>query len=478
MHRPVHDPRHDLPLHDDVITPMHHHIEGRDFLMAHDERGARPVTVDAAVELARTRRVPQVSEVDHVADGPRHIKRRSVLAAGGVGLGAMLMPHTAPRMSFASTPGNRDLLVVVFLRGGFDGLSAVVPVGDPAYYAARPDIGVRPEQTFALNGAFGMNKNFSALKPLWDRRQVAVVVGAGNRALTRSHFEDQISCELAAPASQRSGWVGRHLATSSAQHGTFRAISVGGQVALSLTTTAFDTLAMSGLKEFDIYSWGALRPRMVGSLSALYANAGGIAVEQSRLLVSAINELAAQREVAYAPANGAAYKDNDFARGLRDVAQMAKAGVGLEAVTIDLNDWDMHRGLGRAEVATDWYSRMATTLSEGVAAFAADLGTLWNSTTVVMMSEFGRRVAQNGDLGLDHGHVNTLWVMGGGINGGVYGTQPSLAAGNLVQGDVPITTDYRTVLAEVVAKRLLNTKTAEVFPGWTTTAPLGVARAK
>ncbi|NNG18043.1 DUF1501 domain-containing protein [Naumannella sp. ID2617S] len=479
MRRPIHAPANDLGLHEDVLTPMHHHQPGKDFLLAHDDDGVRPVTVDQAVELARARRSPGVDEVDQLPDGPRGIRRRSLLAAGSVGLGAMLMPSAGPRLSFAATPGNRDLLVVVFLRGGFDGLSAVVPVADPAYYAARPGIGVRPEHTFALDSRFGMNQNLAPLKPLWDARQLAVVVGAGNPGVTRSHFDDQVSCELAAPANQRTGWIARHLALASAELGTFRAISIGGQVALSLTTTAFDTLAMSGVKEFDLYSWGALRPRMMGSLSALYANSGGFEVEQSRLLMSAIDRLGALREQTYVPAGGAVYEANRFATGLRDIAQLAKAEIGLEAVTIDSQDWDMHRGLGRADVATDWFARQATELSRALAAFATDLGPRWNSTTVVLISEFGRRVTQNGDLGVDHGHGNTLWLLGGGINGGVFGSQPALAAANLQQGAVPITTDYRTVLAEVISKRLGNTRTGEVFPGWSSTAtPLGVARAR
>ncbi|NNG19586.1 DUF1501 domain-containing protein [Naumannella sp. ID2617S] len=498
MNRRVHDPRNDILLHEDLIVPMHHHDSRMDFLLAQTPDGVKPVDVDTAAELVRKRRYPEVTEVDHVADGPKGLSRRAVLAGGGIGLGALLMPSAQPRYSFAVGTGKQDLLVVIFLRGGMDGLSAVVPVNDPNYYTARRETAVPAGNTFQLNNQFGMNNDLLALKPIWDARQMAIVVGAGNPTLTRSHFEDQKVCEQGnAPANLRSGWVARHLASNSAPHGTFRAVSMGTHVSISLTTTAFDVVALSEIKEFDIKGGPDVRPRMMGSLSAMYRNARGVAEQESRLLMRAIEQLGPERAKeddgkVYVPANGAVYPtvsddrnvkpgDAMFGRGMRDIARLARAGVGLECATIDLDEWDMHVKMGETSAwePLGWWRRKARILAQGIAALRTDLGPLWNSTTVVVMSEFGRRVAANGALGTDHGHGNALFVLGGGINGGIYGTQPLLTRDNMAPAmgeDVPITTDYRQVLNEVVTKRLLNSNTAQVFPGWTAQPPLGLAK--
>lgn len=469
------DPRAEALSREDIITPMHHHNPGEDFYVAQTEEGKRRVSLEEAARLVQqANTVPGVHEVDP-EEGRRGFDRRMFVRSGTIGAGALALATAAPKMAFAA--GAKDLLVTVFLRGGMDGLSAVVPVTDPAYYKARPNIAVKPEQTFALNSAYGMNKHMLALKPLWDAKQVAVVLGTGNPAVTRSHFEDQALCEQAAPAVQRSGWIGRHLATSSSTSGTFRAISVGNQVALSMATTAHRTLAMSSVSEFNIYAWDSVRSQVMKSIDSLYASAGGTAQAEAQMTLKAVNELARVRDVAYTPANGAVYPESPFGKGMRDVARMAKAGVGLEAATVDFGDWDMHNRLGLAANATDWFSRHSRMLAETLAAFAKDLGTQWARTTVVVMSEFGRRVAENGNLGLDHGHGNVFWVLGGGVNGGVYGSMPTLTDANLLQGDVPITVDYRRPLSEVVSKRLGNgANLAKVFPGYTQQAPLGLAK--
>lgn len=474
MARRVLDPRNEVVLRDDLITPMHHHVPGQDFLLARTQEGHQRVSVAQATALAhQANTTPGVHEVDQ--ESGRGFSRRMFIRSGTIGAGALAMSAAYPRMSFAA--GAKDLLVVVFLRGGIDGLSAVVPVTDSAYYNARPTIAVKPENTFALNASFGMNNNMAALKPLWDARQVAIVLGTGNLKVTRSHFEDQVSCEQAAPAVQRSGWIGRHLATSSSTQGTFRAISMGDQVALSMTTTAFDTVAMSSVAEFDVYTWTNLRSNILSSISKMFASASGEAQERAMLTIKAVNELSTVREATYTPSGGAVYPDHPFGNGMKDIARMAKAGVGMEAATIDFNDWDMHNRLGLATNPGDWFSRQSRTLAETLAAFATDMGTRWATTTVVLMSEFGRRVAQNGDLGLDHGHGNVFWALGGGINGGIYGTQPSLTSSNLVQGDVPITTDYRQPLSEIVSRRLSNgANLGQVFPGFTAGTSLGVAK--
>lgn len=474
MARSLLDARNDIMSNEDVITPMHHHTEGQDFLLAstHGD-GMRRVDVDEAARLvAAANKTPGVHEVDQVGRG---FSRRGFLRAGTIGAGALTLAAVEPRMAFAATPTGRDLLVVVFLRGAVDWLSGFVPVTDSAYYAARPGIAVPAADTLALSSAYGLNKNMAAIKPLWDAKQVAVVMGTGNKALTRSHFEDVISCQQAAPASQRSGWIGRHLATSSAQGGTFRAISMGTQVATSLTTTAHNAVAMSAVDEFSLYGAASVKATMARNIDSLFSQSGGQLQEQAHLTLAALDELAPVRDTSYTPA--AAYPSGVFPSGMRDIARMAKSTAMLEAATIDFDGWDMHSRLGKSSDPAGWFSRNSRVLSETLAAFAKDLGPLWSRTTVVVMSEFGRRVAENAAGGLDHGHGNAMVVLGGGINGGIYGSMPSLEPGNLTMGDVPITVDYRRVLSEVVSKRLGNgASLGTVFPGYAQESPLGIAR--
>lgn len=465
-------------LHEDLITPLHDHDESRNALIAtvpgQPDRLVTPA--EAGRIVSELRPATRLDQVDIAPGGPKRIGRRGLLRSGGAGLGALLAATAGPRLSFAETAVSRDLLIVIFLRGGMDGLSAVVPVNDPAYYAARPKIAVRAENTFALNGQFGMNRNFAALQPMWQAGDLAPIVGSGAPGLTRSHFEDSILCERAAPANVRSGWLGRHLATSATAQGTFRAVTIGNGTTFSLTAN-FETVAMNSIADFDLKGWSGVRPQLLKLMDSMYGDVGGAATQTADKTLAAIGALASLRNVTYQPAGGARYPASDFGKGLAQVAQLAKGGKGLEVACIDIGDWDMHQKLGVATSATDWYSRQARNLAEGLAALRTDLGSRWNTTTVVTMSEFGRRVGENGDTGLDHGSGNLAFVAGGSVNGGkVYGSLPSLTKANLARGgDVPVTTDYRQALSEIVTKRLRNgANAAQVFPGFTPKPPMGI----
>lgn len=477
MSRSILDPRNEILSREDLITPMHHHVEGQDFLLAtQDDGGKRRVDVrEAARIVSAANTVPGVHEVDQL--GGRSFSRRGFMAAGVIGAGALALPMAAPRMAFAQTPSNRDLVVTVFLDGAIDWLSGFVPVADDAYYKARPGIAVPTFDTIPLSPMYGMNKNMSALKPLWDAKQMAVIMGVGNPSLIRSHFEDRLSCEQAAPSQQRSGWMARDLATSSSASGTFRAISMGDKVATSLTTTAFDAVAMSAIDEFSLSGWDSVRDATARSLDAMFARAGGSIQSQAHLTLAAIDELAPLRAAGYTPAAGAVYPAGEFGAGLKDIARMAKSSLMLEMATINYDDWDMHSSLGKSSESEARFSRNSRALAQGLAALATDLGPLWSRTTVVLMSEFGRRVKENAAGGLDHGHGNAMVVLGGAVNGGIYGSMPSLVESNLVEGDVPITTDYRRVLSEIVAVRRGNgANLAKVFPGYTQQPFLGILK--
>lgn len=466
-------------LHEDLITPLHDHEESRNRLLATVDGRTRVVTPAQANDLVgalRPNRRVDDQSVPHAATGPR-LGRRSLFRGSLIGLGGLLAASAAPRYSFAAQTGG-DLLVCVFLRGGFDGLAALGAVNDPAYAKARGSVGVG--DGLALTSDYVLNPHFKALGEMWRANQLAIVVGAGHPGVSRSHFEDQDLCERAAKANLRSGWLGRHIASSSSESGTFRAITLGSRVVLSLTTTAHQSLAMSSIESFRLESAWNDGDRLVADLEALYGDAGGVLATQARATLGAVDRLKALRgkvkDGKAKPANGASYPDSAWGNGLKDVARLAKADLGLEVACIDYDGWDMHRDIGSPGDAKGQFSRLAKDFAQGLAAFRTDLGSRWNRVTMVTMSEFGRRVQVNGDGGTDHGHGNLMFLMGGGIKGGkVYGTMPKLTTANLVDGDVPITTDYRQPLAEIVGKRLKNDKLAEVFPGFSPGKPLGVA---
>lgn len=469
-------------LHEDLVTPVHHHDESRNHLLVRTADGHQVMSPAAAarhVAAERPDRCPH--EVAEASGWRGPVARRTVLQGAALGFGALLAESAAPRYAFGATATSRDLLVVVFMRGGADGLSLVPPVADPAYLAARPRTRVTATEALALDGRHGLHPGLPHLKSMYDARQLAVVVGAGNPGVTRSHFEDMASMEWAAPASMRSGWLARHLMTSSAGTGTVRAITRGPQVTMSLSTTAFETAAVAKLASFGLHPTyttdGVTQPRVRSIVDDLYRRAGGRTAEVGRAVLDSVARLS---DLAATAGNRAPLADgytSPFVEGMRDIATVARGGKGLEVACIDIEDWDMHRDLGVVGDRQSWMWRRATDLDRGLEVLRTELGDRWATTTVVTMSEFGRRVQENGDLGLDHGHGNVMLVAGGGINGGkVYGSVPSLTAGNLVQGDVPITTDYRQVLSEIVTARLLNGGSlGQIFPGFTPGTPLGLA---
>ncbi|MEI2775869.1 MAG: DUF1501 domain-containing protein [Tetrasphaera sp.] len=463
----------DALLHEDLITPLHHDGAPDEYVLTLPGQAPRTATLHEASEaIAQHRPVTALNEADQAPDGPRGVDRRRLLA--GAGFGALLAPSAGVRYAFAADAatgsagreGSSELLVCIFLRGGMDSLS-LLPPDDPAYRAARPGIAVPIETSLDLgHPSMRLNPNAGPLLPMWNEGDLAFVVGAGRPAATRSHFDEMVAVEGAgAPANVRSGWLGRHLATSSSVQGTFRAISWGTQSILSLATT-FSTLTMSSIDAFNLgVQPSEYRPDVLRLIDSMYRQNGGPAASAAEVVLDTVGQLGSVPPLS--PENGAIYPVTPFGQGLADTARLFRAGKGLEVACVDIPNWDMHLGLGTTD-PTGWFSRNIADFAGGLAAFRTDLGALWSQVTVVAMSEFGRRVAQNGTLGCDHGTGGAVVVAGGNVNGAIYGSIPSLEPANLYEGDIPTTTDYRRPLAEIVAKRLNNAANlATVFPGFT-----------
>src|SRR5712671_3737891 len=402
------------------------------------------------------------------------VSRRVFLKNGAfafVSLG--FAPSFLSRTAFAAGGGGRSKqLIAIFQRGAVDGLSVVVPFGEPEYYRARPSIAIPQPNAgenaaLDLDGFFGFNPRLQALKPLWDRRQLAIVNACGSPDSTRSHFDAQDYMETATPGvkSTADGWLNRYLQARKAEEPTpFRAVALTSQLPRMLQGTA-PALAMSQLAQFGIR--GGQGGEMVGaSFETEYAAAADHLLNGTgREAFNAIKMLKTADPSKYQPANGAAYPRSPFGQALRQIAQLSKSNVGLEVAFADVGGWDTHVNQGAAQ------GQLANRLddfSRSIAALVADLGDRMEDTVVLTMSEFGRAVNENGNRGTDHGHGNAMMVIGGGVRGGhVYGKWPGLAVEQRYdRRDLAVTTDFRDVFGEIVTKHLGLRDAHQVFPGF------------
>ena len=402
------------------------------------------------------------------------VSRRVFLKNGAFALVSLgFAPSFLARTAFAAGDSRRPRrLIAIFQRGAVDGLNMVVPCGEAEYYRARPSIAIpRPNggegSALDLDGFFGFNPRLSPLKPIWDRRDLAIVHACGSPDSTRSHFDAQDYMETATPGvkSTGDGWLNRYLQARRAGETTaFRAVALGPQLPRILQGTA-PALAVNQISQFGIRSGG--NSEMLGaSFEAQYAAAADRVLNGiGRDAFDAIKMLKAADPSKYQPTHGAEYPRSPFGQALKQIAQLTKAGVGLEVAFADIGGWDTHINQGAAQ------GQLAARLDDfarSVAALVADLDERMADTVVLTMSEFGRAVAQNGSRGTDHGHGNAMMVIGGGVQGGrVYGKWPGLAIDRRYEGrDLAVTTDFRDVFGEIVVRHLGVADTKPIFPGY------------
>jgi uncharacterized protein (DUF1501 family) len=401
------------------------------------------------------------------------ISRRVFLKDGGLALVSLgFAPEFLARTVAASAP-RQNVLVTIFQRGAVDGLNMIVPFGERDYYASRPSIaiarpGSSPEAALDLDGFFGMHPRLAPLKPLYDAGQLAVVHACGSPDGTRSHFDAQDYMETATPGvkSTQDGWLNRYLHAREHEKATpFRAVAMAQQLPRSLQGLA-PALAIGQIGQFGIRA-GQATDMVQASFEAEYAAAANSVLNRTgRDAFNAVKMLKDADPGRYAPANGAEYPRSPFGDALKQIAQLIKADVGLEVAFAETGNWDHHAQEGAA------VGQLANRLADfagGIAALVRDLGDRMSDVAVLTMSEFGRTVAENGNRGTDHGHGNAMMVIGGGVRGGkVYGKWPGLAREQRYEGrDLAVTTDFRTVFAEVAGGHLGLTNTKHVFPQFT-----------
>jgi uncharacterized protein (DUF1501 family) len=392
--------------------------------------------------------------------------RRSFIKSAGLGFLALgLPPSFLVRAAGAQQSSRGRVLVVVFQRGGMDGLNVVVPFKDRAYYALRPSIALAEpaageERAIDLDGYFALHPALAPLKNIYDKGHLAILHAAGSPDNTRSHFDAQDYMEIGTPGvkSTPDGWLNRYLNEKRLSDSPFRGVAVGAQTPRMLAGAA-PSLSLSSIEEFRLRN-----QTMAATLQKLYTNSTDPLFRQGGN--SLFDALARLRTIeSKIPPSTASYPVGKFAVGLKQIARLIRADVGLEIAFTEIEGWDTHVAEGGA---TGILANRLKEFGAGLAAFYQDLGDRLDDVVVVTMSEFGRTARENGNRGTDHGHANVMFVLGGRVRGGkVYGRWPGLAPEVLYEGrDLDLTTDYRTVCSEVFARHLGQKEVGRIFPGF------------
>lgn len=383
----------------------------------------------------------------------------------------------------------RDILITVFLRGGCDALNLIPPIAgaDRGYYvAARPDIHLATAGQGAalpLNAQFGLHPSAGGLHDLYQDNKLAIVQAVGLNEDTRSHFDAMAYMELGTPGtkSTSSGWLTRHLQTINASGSAIIPAVAAGNTPPTSMVGYTDAATLGSTSNFNMnigpYRW---REQHQEALRELYqANSTDLHLAGQQTM-GAVDALDFDSFDDYVPSNGAVYPSGSFGDRLRMIAFLIKQDIGLQVANVDLGGWDTHDNQGTG--STGHFGNLVQTLSEGMTAFYTDLdgcaGTTHNQNiTMVVMSEFGRRLRENADRGTDHGHGGMMMVLGQNVNGGLYGNWPGLATEQLYDNaDVAVTTDYRRVLSEILTKRLKNNNLAQIFPDYSGYTPMNLVQ--
>ena len=370
----------------------------------------------------------------------------------------------SPLANLSTNPDDQRTLVVIFLRGAADGLTLVAPVEDDNYHKFRPRLAVKKSDAVPLDGVFGLHPNLRPLEAAWKEGDLAIAHGAGVEDESRSHFEAQDFMEHGGLAA--GGWLGRFLRARGPSGGPLSAVALAPTLP-EMLSGAPSAAAIQSIGEFALGK--ELKPEFPRELERLYALEQDSKPLGAALRAAAVSTFEAIHriesiDVKAAPANGASYDEkDDFAQGLRQIALLIKANLGLDAASLDLGGWDSHF------TQKTLIEPLMRRLANGLAAFRQDLGARMATTSVVVMTEFGRRVAENASFGTDHGRGGAMFVMGGGVKGGrVLGGWPGLKPEFLDgPGDLPVWNNYRNVLAPVLQRHGAQAGSlAKIFPNF------------
>jgi uncharacterized protein (DUF1501 family) len=388
----------------------------------------------------------------------------------------------------ASEP-NQNILLTVFLRGGCDALSVITPLGgeDRAHYElARPDLTLPTNNLLPLNDQFGLHQAAAPLHELYQDGKLGIVLAAGMHEDTRSHFDAMTYMELGTPGQkgQSSGWLTRLLQTTDIANTAVAPSVALGRLQPTSQLSHYETISLTnpGNLNLDNGPWG-WRTQQQETLRQIFSLDSQSNIHRASL--NALNTsitLTNQSLGNYTPHPSANYPSGNFGDQLQVVAQLIKSQLGLKVATIDLGGWDTHENqIQWGSPTTGYFRDLLQRLAQGLAALYTDLDASSSNytrrLTVVVMTEFGRRLKENAQRGTDHGHGSFMFALGGEVNGGLHGQWPGLHNDQLYdRADLAVTTDYRRVLSEIMIRRLGNNKVGQVFPNYQGYTPLGLVQ--
>ncbi|WP_413160560.1 DUF1501 domain-containing protein [Capilliphycus salinus ALCB114379] len=376
--------------------------------------------------------------------------------------------HTWIAKSLATTPHPKRL-VVVFLRGGIDGLNVVVPHAETDYYEVRPTIAIpqpgKEKGALDLDGNFGLHPALSPLIPFWKDGTLAFVHACGSPDETRSHFDAQKYMESGTPGNKKTveGWMNRMLAILPGQT-PVEAVSVGSNLPFILAGK--ESASNISLQGNSTRKLPIDQDKIQSAFDQLYASNDplSLAYQEGR---AARDTLLKKLEAEMEEANNGAPLPKGFAGETRQLASLMVRDPSIQLAFMDVGGWDTHINQGSSQ---GQLANRLKNLGEGLVTLVDRLGENYADTTILVVSEFGRTVAENGNGGTDHGRGNAMWIFGGSLRGGkVYGQWPGLSESERYEGrDLTITTDFREVVSTVLLNqfRVKPNQIDRIFPGY------------
>ena len=404
--------------------------------------------------------------IERCPEGREGFTRRQFLRGVALFGGMTILSANGVRYTFAaSTTEVPDVVVTLVLRGGFDGLSAVVPTDENLMRQVRGQIYIPNASLLPLDREFGLHPALKRLLPLWQAKELAIVNTIGAPTHSRSHFDEISDVAYAAygEKDKRSGWIARFLDVAGSGS-VVQSVGIGSTTRQLIGGKAapVNVDAINNFRLDSIYGYKA--EDMAGFIDETHGRWTNVWATQAKSTIAALDQIAK----ASAQRSSVSYPNTGTGQRLRDVAALLKAGIGVRAVDIEFQgDWDMHANMGNLE--NGWLTSYLADLGGSIASFREDLGVLWSRVTVVTVTEFGRRVSQNQSTGTEHGWGTSTFVAGGGVNGGkIHGRFPGLDEKQLKDGDLVVTADYRSLLTEILTRRAgITAQGAEqVFPNF------------
>ncbi len=378
------------------------------------------------------------------------MSRRTALKVGAAGLIPWLLSGSALSQVKLGDRGHN--LVVIFLRGGSDGLNMLVPYADDNYYKARPSVGIAANKVEKLNDYFGLHPSLKPFRNWYEKGELCLTPAVGSQDRTRSHFEAMMAMERGAATGHSgtpSGWLARYLTlTQSEQDGPLRSVAWADTMPDSLRG-APSPLVVQSVTDFRLNT----DPAFLANLENMYRMGDDSLVHRAgEQTLDALKKIEKLDTKNYKPSGGAAYADDYLGKGLREVSALIKSDLGLEIACLETTGWDTHVAQG---ADTGIHATNLAAIANNVNAFLTDLGERRRDTTVVIMTEFGRRIEENAGLGTDHGRASVMMVFNG-INGGkIDGEWPGIGKADVDEvGDLKPVNDYRQVLTNHLSPKL------------------------